>query len=80
MKKFEYIATFFSHFGAMSYCNALKEQDIAAKPIPVPKLISSSCGTCVYYVSKYFIDMGDCELDSVFIKSNNVFECVYIKD
>ena len=42
-----YIATFFSHFGAM-HCKKLCESTgIPARMMPVPRLLSSSCGTCV---------------------------------
>ena len=42
-----YIATFFSHFGAIRYKKLCEQQGIAAKAMPVPRDLSSSCGTCV---------------------------------
>ena len=44
-----YIATFFSHFGAIRFSKQLKSEGIAAKLMPVPRRVSSSCGTCVKY-------------------------------
>ena len=44
-----YIATFFSHFGAIRFSKQLKSEGIAAKLMPVPRRVSSSCGTCVRY-------------------------------
>ena len=42
-----YIATFFSHFGAM-HCKRLCDRaGLPAKLMPVPRKLSSSCGTCV---------------------------------
>ena len=42
-----YIATFFSHYGAM-HCKKLCEKTgIPARMMPVPRMLSSSCGTCV---------------------------------
>ena len=42
-----YIATFFSHFGAM-HCKKLCDRaGLPAKLMPVPRKLSSSCGTCV---------------------------------
>ena len=42
-----YIATFFSHFGAM-HCKKLCDlSGLPAKMMPVPRKLSSSCGTCV---------------------------------
>lgn len=42
-----YIATFFSHFGAMRFKKKCDETGISARMMPVPRLLSSSCGTCV---------------------------------
>ena len=75
----EYIATFHSHFGALSYCKTLKKQNIIAKLMPVPRKISSSCGTCVYYVYSSAIEEDGCELDSIYVKTNDVLECVIRK-
>lgn len=45
----KYIATFFSHFGAIRFEKKCKNKNISAKLMPVPRLLSSSCGTCVAY-------------------------------
>ena len=42
-----YFATFFSHFGAMRYELACREAGIVSRTMPVPRDLSSSCGTCV---------------------------------
>ena len=42
-----YIATFFSHFGAMRCKKICDGLGIPARMMPVPRLLSSSCGTCV---------------------------------
>jgi len=41
------IATFFSHFGAMRCKKQCDETGITAKMMPVPRSLSSSCGTGV---------------------------------
>jgi len=41
------IATFFSHFGAMRCKKQCDKTGITAKMMPVPRTLSSSCGTCV---------------------------------
>ena len=42
-----YIATFFSHYGAM-HCKKLCDRaSLPARLMPVPRKLSSSCGTCV---------------------------------
>ena len=41
------IATFYSHFGAMRCKKLCDEAGIPARLMPVPRMLSSSCGTCV---------------------------------
>lgn len=48
-----YIATFYSHFGAMRFKKICNEKQIAARLMPVPRDLSSSCGTCVRYESAH---------------------------
>lgn len=43
----EYIATFYSHFGAIRFKRQCDTVGIKAKAMPVPRNLSSSCGTCV---------------------------------
>ena len=50
----QYIATFYAHFGAIRYKKLLSEKGIEAKVMPVPRFLSSSCGTCVSYHSEDF--------------------------
>ena len=47
------IATFYSHFGAIRFRQDCRSRGIPAKAMPVPRDLSSSCGTCVRYE-------GDC--------------------
>ena len=44
-----YIATFYSHFGAIRYKRLCESCRMAAKLMPVPRDLSSSCGTCVRF-------------------------------
>lgn len=44
-----YIATFYSHFGAIRFKKQCDKKQMAAKIMPVPRNLSSSCGTCVQY-------------------------------
>ena len=45
----EYIATFYSHFGAVRFMRLCRSQGLPARMAPVPRDLSSSCGTCVFY-------------------------------
>ena len=42
-----YIVTFFSHFGAVRYKQLCQQQGVSCRMMPVPRSLSSSCGTCV---------------------------------
>lgn len=45
----QYIATFFSHFGATRFKKNCVRNGLFAQVMPVPRSLSSSCGTCVKY-------------------------------
>lgn len=42
-----FLATAYSHFGAIRYKRACEAAGISATLMPVPRSLSSSCGTCV---------------------------------
>lgn len=44
-----YIATFYSHFGAIRFKKLCSGAGWQAQVMPVPRDLSSSCGTCVRY-------------------------------
>jgi len=73
----KYIASFSSHFGAVSYFKMIKKQGIKAKLMPVPRSISSSCGTCVYYEYPDFISTGEYELECIYSFNTGEPECVF---
>ena len=43
------IATFYTHAAALVSCRSLKDAGIPSRMMPVPRALSSSCGTCVKY-------------------------------
>ena len=45
----EYIATFHTHLSALMTSRSLSGLGIQARMMPVPRKLSSSCGTCVWY-------------------------------
>ena len=46
-----YIATFHTHLAALLTSRALGQADIPSRMAPVPRKLSSSCGTCVFYTA-----------------------------
>ncbi len=65
------VATFFNHYGAMKMKKALGPDALLR---PVPRLLSSSCGTCV------FIHRSEEVLGEVLEKADENLEAVYVKD
>ena len=48
----EYIATFHTHLSAMRTQRALTNAGIQARLAPVPRYLSASCGTCVFFIAE----------------------------
>ncbi|MBR6950114.1 MAG: DUF3343 domain-containing protein [Oscillospiraceae bacterium] len=48
----EAIATFYSHFGAVRFRKLCAEAGWPAAMAPVPRSLSSSCGTCVRFTGE----------------------------
>lgn len=44
-----YVATFYTHLSALLSSKHLQSASCTARMMPVPRALSSSCGTCVRY-------------------------------
>ena len=78
----QFIATFYSHFGAIRYKKTCEDMGIIAKVMPVPRSLSSSCGTCVKYESEmHIIDQNHMdELEQIVKITDNGYEKVYSEE
>ena len=47
----DFVATFYTHLSAMLTCRAMQAEGFSARMAPVPRALSSSCGTCVFYTA-----------------------------
>ena len=47
-----YIATFYSHYGAIQFRRNCEGMNLKAEVMPVPRDLSSSCGTCVKFTGE----------------------------
>jgi len=47
----EFVATFHTHLSALMTSRALQKAGFSARMAPVPRQLSSSCGTCVFYTA-----------------------------
>ena len=74
-----YIATFYSHFGAMRFKRMCSAQSIKAKMMPVPRTLSSSCGTCVRYETDEQVDVQAHteEMEQIVLVTDNGYEVLY---
>ena len=59
----QYIATFFSHFGAVRFQHLCAERGWQAQVRPVPRSLSSSCGTCVRCEDRWLRPEGESAQD-----------------
>ena len=48
----EFIATFHTHLSALMTSRSLTSLGVKAQMMPVPRKLSSSCGTCVRYLAE----------------------------
>lgn len=76
----QYIATFFSHFGAVRFQHLCVERGWQAQLRPVPRSLSSSCGTCVVFQTAALEaaeSLQTPELEQLVLQCDNGYEVVY---
>uniref|UniRef100_UPI003FEDF474 putative Se/S carrier-like protein n=1 Tax=Candidatus Ventrimonas sp. TaxID=3048889 RepID=UPI003FEDF474 len=74
-----YIATFYSHFGAIRYKRLCAECNISAHVMPVPRDLSSSCGSCVCCEGAYLEPDGTSleEVEQIVEKTETGYRRIY---
>lgn len=74
----QYLATFHTHLSAMLSCQALQSEGLTARMTPVPRALSSSCGTCVRYAADgdrhHLLDQ---DLEAVYTDDDGIYTLVY---
>lgn len=74
----EYIATFFTHSGAIKFSRYLKSLDIKNQSMPVPRKISSNCGIGVKFIyDNKLDDLLTEDIETVFSIEHGEYNCVY---
>ena len=67
-----YIATFFTQFAAFQSHKNFAQAGIKAKLRPVPRALSSSCGTCIeYYAESACEELLNNDLEQLLIKKED---------
>lgn len=74
-----YISTFFSHFGAVAWKRFCDAHQIPARMMPVPRSLSSSCGTCVRWEGEELLSQAaDAEeVEQVVQAAEDGYVCLY---
>ena len=63
----EFVATFHTHLSALLSCRSLEALGAEARMMPVPRSLSSSCGTCVRYrAMEAHLDAMDEDVEAVY--------------
>ncbi|MDE7055547.1 MAG: DUF3343 domain-containing protein [Oscillospiraceae bacterium] len=78
----QYVATFHTHLAALRSCNALKKAGVDGTCLaPVPRRLSSSCGTCVFYGAEdAMLACMDADLEAVYRREEASFALVHQGD
>ena len=74
-----YIATFYSHFGAIRFKKACEKKGLTAVIMPVPRNLSSSCGSCVRFQAEQETDFPEKneEMEQIVRISENGYLQIY---
>lgn len=78
-----YLVTFHTHSDAIRYVKFLKGRNLSGKLQPVPRKVSTSCGTCVTFKSEetilveYLINEGCESIFSYSVNSDVEYSLIY---
>lgn len=70
----EKVATFRSHYGAMMFKKRYGEGCVLR---PVPRTLSSSCGTAAYFSGDFKAELADENLEAVWEKDGDSWRQIY---
>ena len=74
----EYIATFHTHLSALLSSRALTGAGREAQMAPVPRALSSSCGTCVHYwAASPRLELLDEDMEAVWAVEGGNYALLY---
>ena len=74
----QYLATFHTHLASLKTHRALAAAGIEARMAPVPRKISSSCGTCVFYsADDPCYDKLDADTEAVYLLKDKDAELLW---
>lgn len=78
MDKNKYVATFHTHVSALKTNKNMEKAGINSKINPVPRKLSSSCGSCIYFESKEpNIDLLDDDTESLYLIKDDDYTLIW---
>lgn len=73
-----YIATFYTQYAAIQFRTHAKKVAVPCRLAPVPRSLSSSCGTCAHYTStEWDIGFASTDLQAVYKEVEGGYETLY---
>lgn len=75
-----YIATFYSHYGAIQFRKNCEKMKLTAVVMPVPRDLSSSCGTCVRFETECNFPEKNEEVEQIVRIEDSGYVCIYHAD
>ncbi|MBQ3089738.1 MAG: DUF3343 domain-containing protein [Oscillospiraceae bacterium] len=73
-----YAATFHTHLAALRSYKRLSAAGVSARQAPVPRSLSSSCGTCVLYqYHQPALDLLDGDLEAVYQMTTEGYQLIH---
>lgn len=76
-----FIATFYTQAAALLTNRALKNAGVQSAAGPVPRELSSSCGTCVHYQSDQpMTELLDPDVESVYEDTGHAYRELFHRD
>ena len=76
-----FVATFYTHLAALRTARALEGAGVEAVLAPVPRALSSSCGTCVRYSgAEALLERMDTDTEAVYRQEGAGYVCLMKKE
>lgn len=74
----EYLATFYTHSGAVKYQRYLKNQGIKVDLMPVPRKLSSNCGIAArFYFMEDVSSIISEDIETLYSINNKEYRIIY---
>ncbi len=70
------VATFYNHYGALQFRRRVCDASLR----PVPRALSSSCGTAAFFRSAFDPSSADANTEAVYEKKGDCYERIWPED